>query len=80
MIINFQVFIFLGMNLTLELINVTLVNISANIAPKILETARLVSFPIPKEAANSQVTRFIVSNNLTTSGTHFNLLDLAARC
>ncbi|ETE65236.1 G-protein coupled receptor 98, partial [Ophiophagus hannah] len=50
-----QVFISLGMNLTLELINVMLVNISANIAPKILETARLVSFPIPKEAANSQV-------------------------
>uniref|UniRef100_A0A8C5REZ8 Adhesion G protein-coupled receptor V1 n=1 Tax=Laticauda laticaudata TaxID=8630 RepID=A0A8C5REZ8_LATLA len=50
-----QVFISLGMNLTLELMNVTLVNISANIAPKILETARLVSFPIPKEAANSQV-------------------------
>ncbi|XP_039203977.1 adhesion G-protein coupled receptor V1 isoform X7 [Crotalus tigris] len=50
-----QVFISPGMNLTLELINVTLVNISANIAPKILETARLVCFPIPKEAANSQV-------------------------
>lgn len=65
------------MNLTLELINVTLVNISANIAPKILETARLVCFPIPKEAANSQVTRFITSNNLTTSGTHFSLLDLS---
>ncbi|XP_007428034.1 G-protein coupled receptor 98-like, partial [Python bivittatus] len=50
-----QVFISFGMNLTLELINVTLVNISANIVPKILETARLVSFPVPREAANSQV-------------------------
>ncbi|XP_063151499.1 adhesion G-protein coupled receptor V1 [Candoia aspera] len=50
-----QVFISFGMNLTLELISVALVNISANIVPKILETARLVSFPVPREAANSQV-------------------------
>ncbi|XP_015282612.1 PREDICTED: G-protein coupled receptor 98 [Gekko japonicus] len=50
-----QVFLFLGLNFTLELNNVSLFNGHANIVPKILETAISVSLPVPKEAANSQV-------------------------
>ncbi|XP_060091684.1 adhesion G-protein coupled receptor V1 isoform X2 [Heteronotia binoei] len=50
-----QVFLFLGLNFTLKLNNVSLFNGRANIVPKILETAISVSLPVPKEAANSQV-------------------------
>ncbi|KAH0628079.1 hypothetical protein JD844_008789 [Phrynosoma platyrhinos] len=50
-----QAFLFLGLNFTLKLSNVTLFNVSAKIVPKILETAMSVSVQIPMEAANSQV-------------------------
>ncbi|XP_062985697.1 adhesion G-protein coupled receptor V1 [Elgaria multicarinata webbii] len=66
-----QVFLFLGLNFTLELNNVTLFNVSAKSVPKILETAMSVSLPIPKEAANSQVAFDSVILRLTniTAGT-----------
>ncbi|XP_061478182.1 adhesion G-protein coupled receptor V1 isoform X3 [Rhineura floridana] len=69
--IRTQVFLFLGLNFTLELNNVTLFNISANIVPKLLETAMSVSVPVPKEAANSQVAFDSVILRLTniTAGT-----------
>ncbi|XP_053146642.1 adhesion G-protein coupled receptor V1 isoform X4 [Hemicordylus capensis] len=65
-----QVFLFLGLNFTLELNNVSLFNGSANIVPKILETAMSASFPVPEEAANSQVAFDSVILRLTnvTSG------------
>ncbi|XP_054843539.1 adhesion G-protein coupled receptor V1 [Eublepharis macularius] len=50
-----QVFLFLGLNFTLELNNVSLFNVHANTVPKILQTAISVSLPVPREAANSQV-------------------------
>ncbi|XP_077792347.1 adhesion G-protein coupled receptor V1 isoform X2 [Podarcis muralis] len=69
--IHTQVFLFLGLNFTLKLNSVTLFNISANIVPKILNTAMSVSVPIPKEAANSQVAFESVILRLTniTAGT-----------
>lgn len=57
MILFFKVFLGLGLNFTLELNNVSLSNGSANIVPKILKTAMSASLPVPKEAANSQVSR-----------------------
>ncbi|KAJ7335780.1 hypothetical protein JRQ81_013721, partial [Phrynocephalus forsythii] len=66
-----KVFLSLGLNITLELKGVTLFNVSANIVPKILETAKSVSLQIPGEAANSQVAFDSVILKLTniTAGT-----------
>ncbi|XP_060617754.2 adhesion G-protein coupled receptor V1 isoform X2 [Anolis sagrei] len=66
-----QVFLFLGLNFTLELKNITLVNVSAKTVPKISETGMSVSIPVPKEAANSQVAFDSVVLQLTniTAGT-----------
>ncbi|XP_054253432.1 adhesion G-protein coupled receptor V1 [Indicator indicator] len=53
--ISNQAFIFLGLNFTLELLNVTLVGGSAKDVPKILGKAKSAVLLIPEEAANSQV-------------------------
>uniref|UniRef100_A0A8C8RXK2 Adhesion G-protein coupled receptor V1 n=1 Tax=Pelusios castaneus TaxID=367368 RepID=A0A8C8RXK2_9SAUR len=54
--ISSKVFLLLGLNVTLELTNATLVNGSANYVPKIiLGAAKSATLPIPEEAANSQV-------------------------
>nr|XP_060635554.1 adhesion G-protein coupled receptor V1-like [Anolis sagrei ordinatus] len=68
---GFTVFLFLGLNFTLELKNITLVNVSAKTVPKISETGMSVSIPVPKEAANSQVAFDSVVLQLTniTAGT-----------
>ncbi|OXB60111.1 hypothetical protein ASZ78_001978 [Callipepla squamata] len=53
--ISSQAFLSLGLNFTLELINVSLVRDSAKDVPKILEKAKSAVVLIPAEAANSQV-------------------------
>ncbi|NXX79900.1 GPR98 protein, partial [Urocolius indicus] len=53
--ISNQAFLFLGLNFTLELINVSLVRGSAKDVPKILGKAKLAVLLVPEEAANSQV-------------------------
>ncbi|XP_032297180.1 adhesion G-protein coupled receptor V1 isoform X2 [Coturnix japonica] len=53
--ISSQAFLLLGLNFTLELINVSLVRESAKDVPKILETAKSAVVLVPAEAANSQV-------------------------
>ncbi|XP_027733793.1 adhesion G-protein coupled receptor V1 isoform X6 [Empidonax traillii] len=53
--ISNQAFIFLGLNFTLELTNVSLVRGSAKDVPKILGKAKSVVLLIPEEAANSQI-------------------------
>ncbi|KFP45759.1 G-protein coupled receptor 98, partial [Chlamydotis macqueenii] len=53
--ISSQAFLFLGLNFTLELINVSLVGGSAKDVPKILGKAKSAVLLIPEEAANSQV-------------------------
>uniref|UniRef100_A0ABM5FTD0 Adhesion G-protein coupled receptor V1 isoform X1 n=1 Tax=Pogona vitticeps TaxID=103695 RepID=A0ABM5FTD0_9SAUR len=69
--IHTEVFLSLGLNFTLELKSVTLLNVSAKIVPKILEVAKSVSLQIPSEAANSQVAFDSVILHLTniTAGT-----------
>ncbi|KAF1420925.1 G-protein coupled receptor 98, partial [Spheniscus magellanicus] len=53
--ISSQAFVLLGLNFTLELINVSLVRGSAKDVPKILGKAKSAVLLIPEEAANSQV-------------------------
>ncbi|XP_064499040.1 adhesion G-protein coupled receptor V1 isoform X4 [Pseudopipra pipra] len=53
--ISNEAFIFLGLNFTLELTNVSLVRGSAKDVPKILGKAKSAVLLIPEEAANSQV-------------------------
>uniref|UniRef100_K7FWY2 Adhesion G protein-coupled receptor V1 n=1 Tax=Pelodiscus sinensis TaxID=13735 RepID=K7FWY2_PELSI len=53
--ISSQVFLLLGLNVTLELTNASLINRSANYVPTIIERAKSATFLIPEEAANSQV-------------------------
>ncbi|XP_031463513.1 adhesion G-protein coupled receptor V1-like, partial [Phasianus colchicus] len=53
--ISSQAFLLLGLNFTLELINVSLVRESAKDVPKILEKAKSAVVLVPAEAANSQV-------------------------
>ncbi|NXY21530.1 GPR98 protein, partial [Atrichornis clamosus] len=53
--ISNQAFILLGLNVTLELTNVSLVRGSAKDVPKILGIAKSAVLLIPEEAANSQV-------------------------
>ncbi|XP_074850311.1 adhesion G-protein coupled receptor V1 [Carettochelys insculpta] len=54
--ISSQVFLLLGLNVTLELSNASLINGSANYIPKItIGKAKSAILPIPEEAANSQV-------------------------
>ncbi|GAB0206124.1 adhesion G-protein coupled receptor V1 [Grus japonensis] len=53
--IHSQAFLLLGLNFTLELINVSLVRGSAKDVPKILGKAKSAVLLIPEEAANSQV-------------------------
>uniref|UniRef100_G1KP04 Adhesion G-protein coupled receptor V1 n=1 Tax=Anolis carolinensis TaxID=28377 RepID=G1KP04_ANOCA len=69
--VSFQAFLFLGLNFTLELKSITLVNVSAKTVPKISETGMSVSVPVPKEAANSQVAFDSIVLQLTniTAGT-----------
>nr|XP_047904941.1 adhesion G-protein coupled receptor V1 isoform X8 [Anser cygnoides] len=53
--ISSQAFLLLGLNFTLELINVSLVKGGAKDVPKILEEAKSAVLLIPEEAANSEV-------------------------
>lgn len=55
-----KAFIFLGLNFTLELTNVSLVRGSAKDMPKILGIAKSAVLLIPEEAANSQVSSLVV--------------------